>query len=107
MAQRTRVYSPDTSQALIMLGRQISTERRARHRTQADIAERAGISVPTLIAIEKGSPSSGIGTVFEVAYLLGIPLVAAAEGANRALIDTRFALLPGRIVTPKDDDNDF
>jgi hypothetical protein len=38
---------------------------------------------------------------------VGIPLVAATDGFARKLIDTRIALLPGRVYRDRRDDNDF
>jgi DNA-binding XRE family transcriptional regulator len=75
---------------------------------QKDLAERAGISVTTLVAIEKGSARAAIGTVFELAALLGIPLVGANDAEGREVIDTRMALLPARVDVPrKEVDDDF
>ena len=108
MSRKAHSYSPWTLDALGVLGRQVSVERRVQNWTQRDLAERAGISIPTLIAIEKGTPTTAIGTVFEVASLLGIPLVGASEDLNaRQLIDARLALLPSRAVKLRglDDDN--
>jgi transcriptional regulator with XRE-family HTH domain len=82
-------------------------ERRDRRWTQQHIAERVGISVGTLAAIEKGSPTVAIGTSFEVAALLGIQLVGGTEPMTRHLIESRLALLPTRVSEPRDDDNDF
>ena len=107
MPRKPRTYKPWTVEAITILGRQIAAERRLIHWRQRDIAERAGISVGTLIAIEKGSTSTSIGTVFEVAALLGIPLVGAMEPTARELINTRLALLPTRIRQPTEYDDDF
>jgi len=89
-----------------VLGRQIAAERRVREWTQAELAERAGISTKTLIGIEKGATGAAIGTVFEVAALVGIPLVGAMEPAARQLIDNRLALLPTRVDRPRGDGGD-
>lgn len=108
MSRKTHTYSPWTLDAIAVLGRQITAERRTRRWTQEDLAERAGISYQTLAKIEKGSSTPAIGTVFEVASLLGIPLVGASEDSARQLIDVRLALLPSRVERSRDDgDNDF
>ncbi|TFC32110.1 XRE family transcriptional regulator [Cryobacterium sp. MDB1-18-2] len=107
MARKARTYSPWTVEAITILGQQITAERRLIHWRQRDIAERAGISAGTLIAIEKGSTATSIGTVFEVAALLGIPLVGATEEGPRELINTRLALLPTRMRLPTEYDDDF
>lgn len=104
-------YSTQTRDALTVLGRQIAVARRERGRTAADVAERAGISRPTLSKIEHGDPSVAIGTVFEVATLLGVPLFGAgrrelADLAARSL--ERLALLPERVREPRlEIDDDF
>lgn len=107
MSRRAPSFSPWTVNAIEVLGRQITAERRTHRWTQAELAKRAGITTKTLIAIEKGSTGTGIGTVFEVAALLGIPLVGATEPAARELIDARLALLPSRVERSKDHDDDF
>lgn len=108
MARKARSFAPWTLDALTVLGRQISSERRSKGWTQAELAERSGIVVATLANIEKGSPTSAIGIVFEVAALLGIPLVGASEPLTRQLVDTRYALLPARVRRSKEEiDDDF
>ncbi len=103
----SRTISPWAVDVLAVLGRQISTERRQQRWTQAELAERAGVSIPTVQAVESGAPGTGIGIVFEIAHLLGIPLIAASDDDTRPVVDTRFALLPKRVDPPKDDDDDF
>lgn len=50
-----------------------------------------------------------IGTVFEVAHLLGIPVVgSASDVVGRELIENRLALLPQRVrATTTEIDDDF
>ena len=64
-----------------------------------DLAERAGISVPTLSKIEKGEPGVAIGSVFEVAHLVGIPLLTLDDSADivRESIAARLAIVPQRV----------
>lgn len=108
MSRKAHSYSPWTMDALSILGRQITAERRVQRWTQADLAERAGIAVRTLMAVEKGAPTTSIGTVFEIASMLGIPLVGAREPAERELVNARLALLPARVARiPEDNDDDF
>lgn len=63
-----------TRKALMTLGSLIRTARRERAFSQAALAERVGVTRQTIIAIEKGDPNVAIGTLFEAAYILGIPL---------------------------------
>lgn len=103
-----RRYAPKTLHAMQVLGEQISTERRTKKWTQADLAERANIAISTLQTIEKGSPKVAIGTVLEVAGLLGIPLVGASRDPTAgSIIKERMALLPQRIRQEKTYDDDF
>jgi len=60
--------------ALKVLGSLIRTARIDRTFSQAALAERLDVTRQTVIAIEKGDPKVSIGTVFECAYVLGIPL---------------------------------
>jgi len=91
--KRTAHYSPSALRAVTVLGKLIAAERRAQGRPQADLAERAGISIPTLTRIESGAPGSAVGTVFELAVILGIPLFPDMNDEN---LDLRLALLPSR-----------
>lgn len=44
--------------------------------SQLELAQRLGVSRLTVIEIEKGSPTVALGTVFEAAVIVGIPLLA-------------------------------
>lgn len=44
--------------------------------SQFELAERLGVSRSTVVAIEQGSPTVALGTVFEAAVIVGIPLIA-------------------------------
>jgi transcriptional regulator with XRE-family HTH domain len=101
--RRTHTYSPQTLDAAKILGLEVARARRARRQTVADLAERAGISTITLRNVERGVPSVAIGTVFEVATLLGIELFGADRGGLRSMVDRgreRLALLPARVREP-------
>jgi transcriptional regulator with XRE-family HTH domain len=54
----------------------IAAARKERRMSQSELARRLGVSRLTIGAIEKGSPTVAIGTVFEAAVTLGIPLLA-------------------------------
>lgn len=106
MSRKPHSYSAVTVDALGVLGRQIEAERRTLQWTQADLAERAGVSRQTLMAIEQGSTNSTIGIVFEIATLLGIPLVGASASESRRNINARLALLPSRVDRTRGTVND-
>jgi transcriptional regulator with XRE-family HTH domain len=91
-------------EAARLLGAQIQAARRERRWSQRELAGRAGITTPTLSKIEKGDLGVAIGSVFEVAFLVGVPLFH--EDASRLTLDldrtsARNALLPQRVRTPK------
>ena len=104
-----RTYSPQTLDALGLLGAHIAIARRQRRWTHDALAERAGISRQTLHHIERGHPKVAIGTVFEVATLLGVPLFSAdATSVGRLLANAedRLALLPAHIYETSPEVND-
>ena len=97
---KQRVYSRYTREANALLGEQIKLGRKQRKWSEANLAERAGISRATVQKIEKGDMSCAIGLVFEVATLTGVPLFEpdrAALARQRDRIQDKIALLPKRI----------
>ena len=91
-------------EAAQLLGAQIQVARRDRQWPQKELASRAGITTPTLSKIEKGDLGVAIGSVFEVAWLVGVPLFH--EDPARLTLDrdrtvARSALLPQRVRTPR------
>jgi DNA-binding XRE family transcriptional regulator len=79
--------------------------------TAQDLADRANISRTTLHNIEKGAPGPEIGTVFEVAALVGVRLFDADDSmlaAHNARLDEKLALLPKSVRASKlEIDDDF
>ena len=101
--RRTHPYSPQAIDAVRVLGLEVARARRARRWTETALAERAGISAVTLRKIERGTPTVGIGTVFEVATILGIELFGTDRDGLRSLVERgrdRLALLPSRVREP-------
>ena len=89
-----------TQRALRVLGSLLKTARRDRTLSQTDIAERAGVTRQTIIAIEKGDPKVSVGTVFEVAHLLGIPLLSKDDeilSKWQSILSDFSGLLPKRV----------
>lgn len=111
MAKHKILIDSETRDALTLLGTQI---RRARHDkgwTAESLAQRVGVSKRTILAVESGSASVAIGTVFSAAVVTGVPLfqrsakdlAREARAAERAL-----ALLPSRVDrSVKDIDDAF
>ena len=99
---RPRRYSPQALEAAELLGAQIRLARLERRWSQEDLAERAGITSDTLSKIERGEPSVGLGSAFEAAALVGVPLFY--DDRSRLTMDldrvrSRSALLPQRVRT--------
>lgn len=106
---RARTYSPQTRDAVRLLGMEIARTRRERRWTIHDLAERAGVSHVTVRAAEKGAVTVAIGTVFEIASILGIDLFGAPSELPQlvARSSERLTLLPARVresAGPIDDD---
>ena len=69
-----RLLSPLASQALELLASSIKTQRVRRRWSIDELAQRVGVSHPTIIKVERGDPSVAIGTVLEAAALVGVAL---------------------------------
>lgn len=113
MPRREVVPLAATKDALTVLGQHIRQARHSRGWTAAELAERAGVSERTVLAVESGSPGSSIGIAFNLAVLVGLPLFGAESKAELALMRRRgeevLALLPSRVYSNKDEapDADF
>lgn len=107
MPRRVTVYSTPTRAACAALGSEISRVRRERRWSQTDLANRVGVALGTIRAVEKGSPSVTLGVAFEAATVLGIDLfggqaLAVARAAeNRRTLE----LLPQRVRAEAVDDD--
>jgi len=91
---------PDTMQALTTLGEMIRAGRVARRWSQSSLAERLGTSRFTLSKIETGDPGVAIGTVFEAASLVGVPLLGDTpdrRASHARAVKAEVALLPTRV----------
>jgi transcriptional regulator with XRE-family HTH domain len=101
---RPHSYSRQTLEVARILGLEVARARRRRRWTTKELAGRAGISEPTLHKVEHGDPTVALGTAFEVATLLGIPLFEADRDERQALLfrgREQLALLPKRIRQPE------
>ncbi len=72
MPKRTSLLFPQSQRILTEFGENIRLARLRRRLSAARIAERADISRPTLLAIEKGSPSVSMGSYLNVLGVLGL-----------------------------------
>jgi transcriptional regulator with XRE-family HTH domain len=93
----TRPYSRYSLEAAVLLGQLIRLARIGHRLTFEELAERAGISRGLLHRIEKGDPGCAIGSVFEVAAIVGVRLFDADQPALAKRVtsnEATLALLP-------------
>lgn len=107
MPRSRRTFSATTRQVCRLLGLEIARARRERRWTQAELAERVGVSDTTVRSIERGDPRVGLGVAVEAATLLGIELVADPDELPRQLSASQRSLhlLPGRVRHAAVDDD--
>lgn len=90
---------PKNRKILIELGENIKLARLRRKLSTMQVAERAQISRPTLVQIEKGSPNTSIGSYLQVLFVLGLEndllKVAKDDELGRKLQDAKI-LTKGR-----------
>lgn len=87
----------------------LRVQRKEKNLTLDELANRLGISTPTVRKMLEGSPSAAIGTYFEAARILGVPLFDpntdrfAVTASRTAEVDS---LLPKRVRTRHQEIND-
>ncbi|WP_281020028.1 helix-turn-helix transcriptional regulator [Minwuia sp. IMCC3060] len=74
-----RTLSYYGEEALTLLGQLIRAGRIERKISVQQLAERVGVSRDMIRRIENGDPRCGIGSVFEAATIVGVPLFEAEE----------------------------
>ena len=97
---RVRAIVPQAQDAVRVLGLEVARARRARRWSQAELAERAGVSRETVRKVEHGGSAVAIGTAFDLAALVGVELFGASPGDLPQLIrrgEERLAVLPSRV----------
>ncbi len=89
------IILPKTRSILVEMGDNIKLARLRRKLSAEQVAERANISRPTLIAIEKGSPTVSIGSYLLVLQVLGLEkdflLIAKDDTLGRKLQDAQIS----------------
>ena len=87
---------PGTAKILGVFGENIKLARLRRKLSAAQVAERANISRPTLLAIEKGVPGVAIGSYVQVLFVLHLEKdllkVAADDILGRKLQDAELTI---------------
>jgi transcriptional regulator with XRE-family HTH domain len=88
-AQATEILPAAVARALKDLGENLALARQRRNESQRAWASRLSVSVPTLIRMEKGDPSVGMGVYATALWLMGrhaaLPEVAAPAQDLNAL----------------------
>lgn len=88
--------------ALLHFASLLRIHRKERSLTLDELADRLGISTPTIRKVLEGSPTVAIGTYFEAARILGVPLFDpdsdrfAVTASRTAEVES---LLPKRVRT--------
>ncbi len=92
MPKRTPPTHPQARRQIIALGERLRSARLRRKMTQPMLAERVGVSVPTIGKLEEGDPSTSMATMLRVLSVLGlaedIDLLAAQDTLGRSLQDS-------------------
>ena len=90
------MLSPKTQKILKELGENIKLARLRRKLSTEQVAERANISRPTLLAVEKGSSTASIGSYIQVLFVLGLAddllNVASDDVLGRRLQDAKLTV---------------
>jgi transcriptional regulator with XRE-family HTH domain len=113
MGHAGRLLSPTTLEALQLLGGLIEEGRLRKGWSRDMLAERVGVGAITIRRLIRGEPSVAIGTYFEAATLVGVPLFEQDSplGVEQALSRQRtlLKLLPKRVRGAGDEplDDDF
>jgi transcriptional regulator with XRE-family HTH domain len=90
--KRTPPTHPQARRHIAALGKRLRAARLRRKMTQPMLAERVGVSVPTIGKLEEGDPSTSLATMLRVLAVFGmtadIDLLAAQDTLGRSLQDS-------------------
>jgi len=95
--------SPPTATALRVVGQEIRLARRNLGWTIQELADRAGVNERTVRAVEGGSTTAAVGTVFELGRLVGLQLLGRDERDLPVALSRGqelLALAPRRVRAP-------
>ena len=109
---KTITTSSQTKKRLEIMGSMIKAARLELKLSQQELGSRIGVTRPTINAIEKGKPNVAIGSVFEAAYIVGLPLMGEEDPKQlnqlSQVVANILKILPSKGNTPKVKlDNDF
>ena len=100
MGKTSKSYSRLTRQATHLLGQQIELARKSRRMSEIELARRIGVSRSTVQRVEQGITGVEIGTYFEAAAILGVPLFEPDATTLAPQIDrmeSMLTLMPKRV----------
>ena len=96
MPRKKNILLPKTQRILEELGENMKLSRLRRKLSAEKVAERANISRPTLLSIEKGSAGVGIGSYLQVLFVFGLEKdflkVAKDDELGRKLQDAQMVI---------------
>lgn len=105
MAKRTVPLRPHVQDALSVWGQLIRRGRLDRAWTAKDLAARANVSERTVLSAEAGHRGTAVGTMMDLADLVGIPIFGIEDRSEIAIRRQRgeemLALLPSRVRRPQ------
>lgn len=113
MAKRTVPLRPHVQDSLSVWGQLIRRGRLDRAWTARDLAARANVSEQTVLSAEAGRRGTAVGTMVDLADLVGFPIFGIEDRAEIAIRRQRgeelLALLPSSVRRPKPGaiDDDF
>jgi len=85
------------------IGRNLASARKAKGRTQAQVAEKAGLDTVSLSRIERGIVAPSLATLDKLAEELGAPLGSLLDGTSARLPTLTEAI--GRELEPLSDED--
>jgi transcriptional regulator with XRE-family HTH domain len=96
MRSRNTILLPRAQKTVSVLGENIKLARLRRKYSTQQVAERANISRPTLMSLEKGNPNVSIGAYVKVLTVLGLEKdildVAKDDELGRRLQDAKLII---------------
>ena len=96
MRSRNPILLPKAQKVISTLGENIRLARLRRKFSTQQVSERANISRPTLLSIEKGNPNVSIGAYVKVLMVLGlekdISTIAKDDELGRRLQDANLVI---------------
>ena len=105
------MYTPNKAKAALKnLGANIRVARKRRQLTIADLAKKMDVSSPTVMALEKGSPTVSLSVLVSALWTLGLEkeLILLSHPTDEEGIKLMTARLPKKVkVSKRNLNNDF